>query len=131
MTVYLDSSALVKLVVREAETAALREHLLGLRAEHLVSSVLARVEVVRAVRPVGPDAVDRAHRRLAVLHLVPLDRSLLDEAARAGGPGLRSLEAIHLAAARRLGPTLRHVVTYDARMRTAAHGLGMATEAPG
>ena len=56
--VYLDSSALVKLVVLEPESRALRAYLRG--EPQRVSCGLARTEVLRAVRPVGPAAIAAA-----------------------------------------------------------------------
>src|ERR1041384_2892955 len=102
--VYLDSSALVKLVVREAESSALRRFL---RARlHRVSCALARTEVPRAVRHLGPAATQRAKRLVRRLHMIQLDDSLLDSAAALDGRILRSLDAIHLASAERLGADL-------------------------
>jgi len=126
--VYLDSSALVKLVVAESESAALRRYLRGepLRA----SCALARVEVIRAVRPHGPKAIRRARQLLRRLDLVQLDDELLDDAAMLDQAVLRSLDAIHLSAARTLGDELRAVVTYDQRMTSAASVLGLVVDAP-
>ena len=126
--VYLDSSALVKLVVAERESVALRRYL---RAEpRRASCALARIEVIRAVRPHGAAAMARARRLLRRLDLVQLDDELLDSAAALGGGVLRSLDAIHLAAAQTLADELVAVVTYDERMTTAAGGLGLMVEAP-
>lgn len=131
MKLYLDSSAVVKLVRREAESDALRRFLRRHRDDGRVTSALARVEVVRAVSAAGPAAVAHARRQLARLDQINLDRGLLDEAAVLGpGAILRSLDAIHLACARAVGPDLHAVVTYDQRMRAAALELGMAVEAP-
>jgi predicted nucleic acid-binding protein len=125
---YLDSSALVKLVVAETESPALRRYL---RAEpRRASCALARVEVICAVRPHGPAAVTRARRLLRRLALVQLDDELLDRAALLDGGVLRSLDALHLAAAQTLGDELSAVVTYDERMTTAAGLLGLAADAP-
>lgn len=130
MSLYLDSSAIVKLVQREAQSAALGRYLRQHRDQERVSSALARVEVIRAVGGGGPQAVAAARRALDRLFLVPLDRGLLDEAAVLGGAVLRSLDAIHLASARRLGDELGGVVTYDIRMRDAAEALDLAAVAP-
>jgi predicted nucleic acid-binding protein len=128
---YLDASALVKLVQVEAESAALRRYLRRHRADERVTSALSRVEVVRAVLAGGPAAVGQARRLLGRLYLVPLDRALLDDAATFGiGQVLRSLDALHLASARRVGSDLRSVVTYDRRMTEAAIGLGLPVGAP-
>jgi uncharacterized protein len=127
--VYLDSSALVKLVVREPESSALTAHL-GRPLER-VSSALARVEVVRAVRPHGARAVVRARQVLDRVSLIRPDDVLLDEAAEIEGDGLRSLDAIHLAAAKALGENLVELITYDLRMSRAAAALNVPTNAPG
>jgi predicted nucleic acid-binding protein len=125
---YLDSSALVKLVVREPQTSALRRFL-GRRRD-LASSALARTEVIRAVRPLGPEAVRRARALLRRIDLVRIDDALLDAAATLDPPPLRSLDAIHLAAALALGEDLDLVVTYDLRMQRATVGLGLIVSAP-
>lgn len=126
--VYLDSSALVKLVVREPESGALAAHLRGVPER--ASCALARVEVVRAVRAHGPRAVARARQLLHRVSLVHLDDVLLDDAAELEGDDLRSLDAIHLAAARALGDALGELITYDRRMAAAARDLGLPTGAP-
>ena len=126
--VYLDSSALVKLVVTEGESAALRRYL---RTEpRRASCTLARVEVVRAVRLHGAAATRRARLLLRRLDLVQMDDELLDAAATLDAGILRSLDAIHLAAARTLGDELAAVVTFDDRMAAAADRLGLAVIAP-
>jgi predicted nucleic acid-binding protein len=116
---YLDSSALVKLVVVEPETPALLEFLAGW--PHRVSSTLARVEVLRAVRRAGagPAVRQRATRVLARVALIRIDDPVLTGAARVAPPELRTLDAIHLATARSLDD-LAGIVTYDARLGRAA-----------
>ena len=131
MKLYLDSSALVKLVQREAESSALRRYLRRHREDRRVTSSLARVEVVRAVAGGGPNAIAHARRQLARVDQVALDRELLDAAAMlVPGERLRSLDAIHLASAHALTSDLRAVVTYDERMAVAGLALGMVIEAP-
>jgi len=131
VTLYLDSSALVKLIQREAESSALRRFLRRHRDHRRITSALARVEVVRAVAGGGPSAIAHARRQLARVNQVALDRDLLDAAAAlAPGMALRSLDAIHLACASSLGGELRTVVTYDQRMRTAGFALGMVIDSP-
>ena len=131
MRLYLDSSALVKLVQREAESEALRRYLRSHRSDERVASDLARVEVVRSILAGGPAAVAHARRQLARVYLVALDRDVLDRAATlAPGSLLRSLDAIHLATAQLLGADLRAVLTYDARMTTVAVGLSLPVASP-
>ena len=128
MLTYLDSSALVKLVLAERESAALRAALPPGGAH--TSSRLSDVEVTRAARRAGHRDADRAQRVIATLALIPLSDDVL-AAARALEPvALRSLDAIHLASALSLGNQLDAVVTYDARMLDAARSLGVRTLAP-
>ena len=124
---YLDSSALVKLVVREPESAALRSYVRSSPSH--VSSALARVEVLRAVLPHGHGATARARQLLEATSLLALDDALLDAAGALDLAGLRSLDAIHLASARALGP-LRALVTYDRRLAEAAESLDLEPAAP-
>jgi predicted nucleic acid-binding protein len=126
--IYLDSSAIVKLVIRENESGALRNHLR--ERPNRVSCSLARVEVVRAVRPHGQPATKRARRLLERISLLRLDDLLLDQAATLDDGSLRSLDAIHLAAAQALGTGLAELITYDRRMADAAQHLRLPVGAP-
>ena len=129
MAVYLDSSALVKLVVTEPESEALGQFLR--RRPERVTSALARVEVLRAVRAHGEPAIKRAVRVLARVRLLRVDDGVLDSAAGLDPRVLRSLDAIHIASARELGGDLESLVTYDRRMSEATVILGMPVRAPG
>lgn len=131
MRLYLDSSALVKLVKKEAESEALRRYLRRYKSDGRVTSELARVEVVRAVAGGGPEAVAHARRQLARVDQIRVDRELLDAAAALPASAvLRSLDAIHLATAQAIGADLRAVLTYDARMQEAAKALAITAHAP-
>jgi uncharacterized protein len=118
--VYLDSSAIVKLVVPEPESVALFEWLADWPDR--ISSAIARVEVLRALRRLG--AAESARRRaldvLGHLAVMPIDRSILDAASALGPSDLRSLDAIHLATALSVGADLGGLVTYDERLAAAA-----------
>ncbi len=122
MATDLDSSAIVKLAVREPESTALRRYLR--RRRPLVSSALARTEVLRALMPAGDQAVARGRSVLQRLDLVRVNDRILDAAGELHPPELRSLDAIHLATAQQLGHALSALVTYDDRMVTAAKQLG-------
>src|SRR3954449_6002141 len=128
---YLDSSALVKLVLPEAESEALLESLSAWPVR--VTSELARVEVVRAARraTAQPGTEQRAEEVLAGLHLLKVDNDILSAAARLEPRSLRSLDAIHLASALSLGADLGVIVVYDGNMATAAAGHGLHVLAPG
>lgn len=131
MKLYLDSSAVVKLVQRETESAPLRRFLRRHSAAERVTSTLARVEVVRAVLPGGAAAVAHARRQLGRMYQIAVDQDVLDQAAMlAPGVRLRSLDAVHLASAQVLAGDLQVVVTYDHRMEEAAVMLGLPVTAP-
>lgn len=122
MATYLDSSAIVKLAVREPESLALRRYLR--RKQPLVSSALARTEVLRALLPAGDEAIIRGRAVLQRIDLVRVNDRILNAAGALRPPELRSLDAIHLATAQELGTELRGLVTYDDRMVIAATQLG-------
>lgn len=125
---YLDSSAIVKLVVREPESAALRRYLR--RRRPLISSALARTEVARALLPLGADAIARGREVLSRFDLARVNDRVLTAAGSLLPHDIRSLDAIHLATAQELGAELGRVVTYDERMSRAARALGLAVAAP-
>lgn len=125
---YLDSSALVKLVVAEAGSAALAE---GIKSgPSRASSIVAAVEVRLAARRRGVDAdLERAEEVLAGTSLIRLGS---DVAKRAGQlTELRALDAIHLATALSLGADLDAFIAYDRRLLTAAVAAGLPTLSPG
>lgn len=129
MAHYLDTSALAKLVVAEPQTDALRTWLAAVPREP-VSSDLARTELLRAVRRVAPGRLLRARQVLGAVTLVGVSTALFEEAARLDPTVLRTLDAIHLAAALDLGDDLDAVVTYDDRLADAALANGIAVTAP-
>ncbi len=128
----LDSSAIVKLIVDEPESAALRDFV---RHRAVASSELAIVEVTRALArseaPVNRAvAQEAAGRVFASLWLLPLDESVLAMAAALEPPTLRTLDAIHIASALVLANALESLITYDARMQDAARLAGISVAAP-
>jgi uncharacterized protein len=125
---YLDSSAIVKLVIQEPESSALRRHLR--RRTPLVSSALARTEVVRALLFEGEAALARARGVLSRIEMIRLSDRILNAAGVLLPSEVRSLDAIHLESARQLGSDLGQLVTYDDRMAAAAHQLGLSTKSP-
>jgi predicted nucleic acid-binding protein len=129
--IYLDSSALVKLAIVEPETTALSTWLGERTAEVRVSSDLARVEVLRAVLRRQPAALPQAQQVIARLLKLRMSRAVLSEAAALHPAQLRSLDAIHIASALRLGARLTSMVCYDERLGEAARTAGLAVDAPG
>jgi predicted nucleic acid-binding protein len=126
--VYLDSSAFVKLVVHEAETDALVAHLA--RWSLAVSATLLRTEALRAATRHSPALVRDTRTALREMAFIDLGRDLMDQAGVLMPPNLRSLDAVHLAAALSLGDDLDELVTYDARMLAAASACGLAVSSP-
>lgn len=131
LPVYLDTSAIVKLVVAEPETDALVAALE--RWPDRLSSVLARVEVHRALwRAEASRAMhERADAVLEGLALIRIDEPILSRAASFRDAHLRALDAIHLAAALTLGDDPAAFVTYDARLARAAGRQRLPVEHPG
>jgi uncharacterized protein len=127
--VYLDSSALVKLVVNEDESPALIAYL----ADHevRVASSIATVEVRRAIARRPDLDPGRAIDVLNRLTLVDADRDVLDRAASLTPPELRTLDAIHVATAMGVRDSIEAVVTYDDRLAAAASAHGFRTVSPG
>lgn len=127
--VYADSSALVKLLVEEAETVELRAHLAGEVA--LASSRLALTEVPRAVAVADSGTGVRAEAEglLSRCLLVEVTEGLLRQAARLAPTELRTLDAIHLASALRVEPD--EMLVYDHRLRRAADAAGLPVGHPG
>lgn len=128
--IYADSSALMKLVREEAETAALRAWLGAQPETPVVTSELGRVEVLRAARRVSAEAVTEARAVIGDLDLVVLDRAVQDLACDIGEPALRALDALHLASAVLLADELTAFVAYDDRLLGAARAAGLLTVTP-
>jgi predicted nucleic acid-binding protein len=127
--IFLDSSAVVKLARREAETDALRNWL-GANPLPLVASALVRIETARALRHTEPSALPVLASVLALLHQFPVSDSVLDAAGRLPDPGLRSLGAIHLATAAEHVEALVWFVVYDRRLARAAQTARLPVAAP-
>lgn len=128
--IYLDSSAIFKLVRQEPESDALEAWLTTpVQAPH-VSSALALVEVIRSARRVDATGERDARRVLATLALIPMTQDILDEAVTVGDPLLRTLDAIHVATALSVRLDLTAVVTYDRRLAAAATRAGLHTVSP-
>lgn len=128
--IYLDTSALVKLVIEEAESEAL-EHWLVLQEQPFTTSVIGRVELIRACRRMDPASVATANLLLADLPVVPLTSWVMETAENIGPSTLRSLDALHLASAFELGDTLTGFIAYDKRLRDAAVLTNLPVMTPG
>ena len=126
---YLDTSAAVKLLFAERESAAMGRWW-AVTGPRVVSSDLLRTELLRVTRRVDPEQTTRARALLDSLTLLRLSTTLCERAAMLDPEALRSLDALHLAAALELGDELEGVVTYDRRLAEASRALGIRSVAP-
>lgn len=131
MAAYFDTSALAKLVVAEDETQALRTWIAERADLPSVTCDLARTELVRAVRRLDRDLLARVREVLDGLTIVEVPTALFTAAGRLDPIGMRSLDAIHLAAALDLGDDLDVLVAYDDRLVQAARSHGIEVAHPG
>jgi hypothetical protein len=125
LPVYVDSSALLKLVLSEPERPALEQVLS--RWPDRISSVLLPIECRRIVLRAGnpPEVVDRLEKELSGVTLIRLEEAVQTLAGAIGPPRLRSLDAIHLASALSIGDYPEAFVTYDDRLADAARAVGL------
>ncbi len=124
---YLDTSAFLKLIVEEVHSKALRRAATG---RELWSSTLLAVEAHRAGIRLGLAPAD-VDTRLAIVTFVVPSESTFEAARSIGPPNLRTLDALHLAAATELGDDLDGLITYDKRLASACESAGIDVIAPG
>lgn len=130
MLVYADTSALAKLIVEEPESDALVDWYTEVEAI-LVTSDLARVELMRAVHRIDPGLSIDAHDLLRSCEIINLDSIDYERAGTLPPTPLRSLDALHLIAAQNLGDALDAILTYDIRLAEAAAVHGITPVHPG
>lgn len=130
--IYLETSALVKLIRIEVESDALADWLDDRTELRWITSALT-VELSRAIRAVSPEGLPAVPSVLARLDRFEIDAVIRSTAAAYPNPALRSLDAIHLATAQTAGSVapLTALVTYDNRLKEAAEALSLAVVAPG
>ena len=128
--IYLDSSALIKLVVDERESAALRHWLQNRPDATWFTSALSEVEVLRAVGRVHPPALDAARAVLDLVVQLEIDENIRRAAATIPPVGLRSLDAIHVASALLLRDETEAVLVYDTKLAAACARAGLKVESP-
>jgi uncharacterized protein len=132
---YVDTSALLKLLVREAESAVIEQELV--LWPNLATSIVTEVELPRAVaraREDRPDAVIDGSLILqgvvASAAIIELDQDIVAAARRVGPVHVGALDAIHIASALSLDKDLAGVATYDIRMTDALERLDVTVLAP-
>jgi len=127
---YMDSSALLKLVHEETGSEQMRQFYQA--GDVWLTGDIARTEVLRGIELLEPSLpITERPRVFDGIALIVLDSSIYDLAGRLQPARLRSLDAIHVAAALSLGSDLTAVVTYDKRMAEAATINGLKVLSPG
>ena len=128
MSWYADSSAILKLLIVEKESAALTDFI----DFTIKSSALTRVEVIRVLQKIAPEKIDRAQIILAGIDLTPLNPAILSMAENfAPSITLKSLDALHIATAIFLDKSVEGVITYDKAMIKNAKELRIKVASPG
>jgi hypothetical protein len=142
--IYFDTNALLKLVREDGQSWALGAFIDAQPETRWFSSEIARTELARTVRRVNHDdrgqlvdeqrlraELDYAERVSQRLDLIAVSTRILTGAAAIEQPFLRTLDAIHLAAAMTLRGSLAAFVTYDKRLAAAAQEAGLPVQSPG
>jgi predicted nucleic acid-binding protein len=125
---YIDSSAIIKLIKPEKETAALIKKL----PNGLIASRITRVEVTRTIIRHEPDLLDATYDVLADIQMVPVEDAIITIAENLPQfIDLRSLDSLHMASALSIKNVIKGVITYDKEMVKAAEALGFKTLSPG
>jgi predicted nucleic acid-binding protein len=122
---YIDTSAALKLLAEQSHSRAFAAFYDESAGASWASSALLRIEVIRAVSRVMPAALPDARALLLAFDYVSIDDEVVDAAMNEPDRMLRSLDAIHLATARVLGPDLDGLATYDDRLAVAAKDAGI------
>ena len=128
---YADTSAVIKLLAEETHSHAFAAFYDANADAEWVSSALLRIELTRAVTRATPALLPEARDLLLAFSSIAIDEDIVEGAMNEPDRGLRSLDAIHLATARVLGPDLDAVVSYDGRLIKAARDAGLTTLSPG
>ncbi len=122
----MDTSALLKRVFIEEESAQVLSILRArsTAGDFIASSELAWVEIARAISRAGVTGIDELLRAACNgIARQPLTPVVMQRARTIGPASLRSVNAIHLAAAISLGAV--EMLTYDYRLAEAAESLGV------
>jgi len=127
---YADTSAVIKLLAEETHSKAFAAFYDSHADAEWVSSALLRIEVTRAVARAVPALLPDARDLLSAFSYIAIDDEIVEAAMDEPDRALRSLDAIHLATARIVGPDLDGLVTYDIRLTTAASDAGLAVVSP-
>ena len=125
--IYIDSSAILKFIIKEAESEAV----VSISRARFITSELSRVEVKRAILRYEPSAIKVAENILDNFNYVKIDSQTLVQAERLPERiNLRALDAIHIAVASKMALKINSILTYDKQMAKAAKALGFEVLSP-
>ena len=127
---YADTSAVIRLLVEEADSRAFATFYDTHADAEWVSSALLRIELTRAVMRAMPALLPDARDLLLAFSSIAIDDDIVEGAMNEPDRSLRSLDAIHLATARILAPELDGLLTYDDRLSKAATDAGLPVASP-
>lgn len=128
--IYLDTSATVKLVAAEQDSAALINWLNDHPDENLTTNAIGHIELIRAAARTGPDATALARNVASTIDTLVLTDAIASAAATMPPAELRTLDAIHLATAHTHRQSLTALCAYDRRLLDAAESRGLPTVSP-
>jgi uncharacterized protein len=126
--IYVDTSALLKLLKSETHSEALAAYLAD--RDDLVSSTLLAVELRRSALRSLPRSLPRVDILLSRVEMIDMDDVVVESASRLPDPMLRSLDAIHLATALLIRDEVDVLLTYDERLADAARAHRLPAAAP-
>jgi len=119
---YLDSSAILKLIIDESESVAMR----NIFDDRCLTSVISRIEVIRNIRRIDPLALSAAQNILSRISMLPMNDVVLKTAETiTATTSLKSLDCIHIASMITSATPLLGIITYDKAMAANAETLGI------
>ena len=128
MTWFLDSSAIIKLIVEESESKSLRSFL----PTSIVASRISRLEVLRNINRIEPKKLDRAREKMNGLSYVEINEHVLKNAEEiALALEIKSLDAIQAGSALFIKDLITGVISYDKNLNGALTRLGIKVISPG
>ena len=129
--IYLDTTAIMKLIAHEPETPHLTDYLTARTDTTWFTCSLTHAELLRATAHMPAEATDHAHHILDGLDTVAMTDRLITSATTLRPAPHRTLDALHIAAALTAQPHLHALVTYDPQLATAARHHHITTTNPG
>ena len=129
--IYLDPTAIMKLITTTPESSALTDYLRVHTETTWFTCAISRADVMRAAATTHPDAIEHAQHVLAGLDLVAVTDRLLDAAIALTPAPAHTADALHIAAALSAGTQLHTLITYNPKLAHDAAAHNITTIHPG